>query len=217
MTEAHVTPSATSNLSAGALLRQYREQQGIDQEALAQLLRVSVAKLQALEGDRWNDLPDAMFARTLTLAVCRHLKVDAKPVLDLLPATEASPLAKHDERGLGYAFDRPSLLPQSPLHTVLAFFSPMRSAAVAVFVLAAALFVFTDSPSTDVGTTVETVTSPLNVSAGAPLEAASEAEAPTEPIQQGQMVVTSVHSAAVAEAASAAAAVQATPGASDAR
>ena len=57
------------NPTAGALLRQYREAHGFQVDTLAQALRVSPAKLEALEADRLGDLPDAMFARALTLAV----------------------------------------------------------------------------------------------------------------------------------------------------
>ncbi|MBV8501096.1 MAG: DUF4115 domain-containing protein [Paucibacter sp.] len=53
--------------------------------ALAALLKVPQAKLEALEADRYADLPDATFARALAKAVCRTLKVDAAPVMELLP------------------------------------------------------------------------------------------------------------------------------------
>jgi cytoskeleton protein RodZ len=209
MTEEHVTPSIPAGPSAGALLRQHREALGIAQDALAQMLRVAPSKLKALENDQLDQLPDAMFARALTLAVCRHLKVDAKPVLDLLPAADASRLAVHDERGLDYPLDRPSFLPQSALVTVFRFFSPMRAAAFAVFLLAVGLFVFTDAPETEVKPVVDTVAVPVAV------PAASDASAPADVVQQGNMVMTTVQSPAIAAAASAAA--QAAPGASDAK
>ena len=210
MTEELVTPSTPAGPTAGALLRQYREELGIAQDALAQLLRVAPAKLKALENDQLDQLPDAMFARALTLAVCRHLKVEAKPVLDLLPAADASRLAVHDERGLDYPLDRPSFLPQSALATVLNFFSPMRAAALLVFVLAVVLYVSTDAPVTDTKTATESVTVPVE----SPSVVASDAAASTDTVQAGPMVVTSVHSAAVAAASAAA---QPVPGASDAR
>ena len=194
-------------------MRRYREELGIAQDALAQLLRVSPTKLRALENDQLDQLPDAVFARALTLAVCRHLKVDAKPVLDLLPQADASRLAVHDERGLDYPLDRPSFLPQSALASVVQFFNPMRAAALLVFAAAVVLFVFTDSPSQpEVKESVGTVTTSVAV----PSTSASEASVPEQSVQQGNMVVTSVHSPAIAAAASAAAA-QATSGASDAR
>ena len=92
MTE-EITTSITPSATAGALLRQRREDAGFKLDVLAQALRVSSAKLEALEADRLDDLPDAMFARALTLAVCRQLKTDAAPVLALLPGQDVSRLA----------------------------------------------------------------------------------------------------------------------------
>jgi cytoskeleton protein RodZ len=48
--------------------------------------------MDALENDRWSELPDATFTRALAQTVCRALKVDPKPVLDLLPAAEPKAL-----------------------------------------------------------------------------------------------------------------------------
>ena len=71
--------------SAGALLRSAREAAGLHIAALAVSLKVPVKKLEALEQDRTDLLPDAVFARALAASVCRSLKVDAAPVLARLP------------------------------------------------------------------------------------------------------------------------------------
>ena len=71
--------------SAGALLRQAREEAGLHIGAMAVALKVPVKKIEALEADRLDLLPDAVFARALTGSICRHLKVDAAPILELLP------------------------------------------------------------------------------------------------------------------------------------
>jgi len=71
--------------SAGQLLRAAREARGLHIAALAAMLKVPQAKLEMLEADRWRELPDATFARALAKAVCRTLKIDAAPVLELLP------------------------------------------------------------------------------------------------------------------------------------
>lgn len=73
--------------TAGAWLRNARQQRGLHIAALAVMLKVPQAKLEALEADRYDDLPDATFARALATSVCRALKVDAAPVLALLPRT----------------------------------------------------------------------------------------------------------------------------------
>ena len=214
MTEDHTT-STTPSTTAGALLRQYREAQGFKLDVLAQALRVSPAKLEALEADRLDELPDAMFARALTLAVCRQLKTDAAPVLALLPSQDVSRLAPKNERGLDFPLDRPSFLPQSSFVSVVRLFTPMRWAAVAVFALALviglwpdihALLVFKDDPVTG------TVVSPVAPAIALP---STEAPAPVVENVSGNMVVTTVHSAAVSAQAASAAAPASAAGGSD--
>ena len=75
-------------MTAGGLLRAAREEHGLHIAALAAAMKVAPRKLDALENDRWSELPDATFARALALTVCRTLKIDARPVLDLLPPAE---------------------------------------------------------------------------------------------------------------------------------
>ena len=74
--------------SAGAYLRAARQQSGLHIAALAVMLKVPQAKLEAIESDRWQDLPDMTFVRALAKAMCRALKVDAAPVLAMLPSSE---------------------------------------------------------------------------------------------------------------------------------
>jgi cytoskeleton protein RodZ len=219
MTE-DTTTSTSPSTTAGALLRQYREDHGLALDVLAQALRVAPAKLEALEANQLEVLPDAMFARALTLAVCRQLKVDAAPVLALLPGQDVSRLAAKNERGLDFPLDRPSFLPQSSFLVVTRFFSPMRWAAVAVLVLAIvigfwpdlhALFVFKDEPTA--GTVVVPVTPVVSLPS-------TEAPVPVVDNVSGNVVLTTVHSAAVAaQAAQAASAVPSASalGASDAK
>jgi len=60
--------------SAGTLLRQAREAAGLHVSSLAASLKVPVRKLEALEEDRYEELPDAVFVRALASSVCRTLK-----------------------------------------------------------------------------------------------------------------------------------------------
>ncbi len=94
---------ATPEVSAGALLRQAREAAGLHVAALAVSLKVPVRKLEALEQDRYGDLPDAVFARALASSVCRNLKIDPQPVLSRLPQTAAPRLVQAHE-GIGAPF-----------------------------------------------------------------------------------------------------------------
>ena len=78
-------PPAPKATTAGGLLRQARQAQGLHIAALAAAIKVVPRKLELLESDQYDKLPDATFTRALAQAVCRTLKVDAKPVLALLP------------------------------------------------------------------------------------------------------------------------------------
>jgi cytoskeleton protein RodZ len=99
------TPSGLG--SPGALLRAARERQGLHIAALAAAIKVAPRKLDALENDRWDELPDATFTRALAQTVCRSLKIDARPVLELLPQAAASAL-EASGGGLNMPFhDRP--------------------------------------------------------------------------------------------------------------
>ena len=78
-----------NKLSAGEMLRRAREEAGLHIGALAVSLKVPVKKLEALEADRLDLLPDTVFARALAGTVCRLLKVDPTPVLAAFPQTNA--------------------------------------------------------------------------------------------------------------------------------
>jgi cytoskeleton protein RodZ len=80
------TEPLTDGPSAGALLRAAREKQGLHIAALAAAIKVAPRKLEALEGDRWNELPDATFTRALAQTVCRTLKIEPAAVLARLPS-----------------------------------------------------------------------------------------------------------------------------------
>ncbi len=71
--------------SAGRLLREAREKQGLHIAALAASIKVSPKKLEMLEADRYDALPDATFTRALAQTVCRALKIDPAMILSLLP------------------------------------------------------------------------------------------------------------------------------------
>lgn len=86
---------AGGQMSAGLMLRQAREEAGLHIGALAVSLKVPVKKLEALEADRLDLLPDAVFARALAATVCRTLKIDPAPVLAAFPQTAA----QRDQQG----------------------------------------------------------------------------------------------------------------------
>ena len=99
--------------SPGRLLREARERQGLHIAALAAAIKVAPKKLEALEADRFDALPDATFTRALAQTVCRALKTDPAPVMRLLPPPRGHRLETVGE-GLNTPFrERPGVLVQS--------------------------------------------------------------------------------------------------------
>ncbi len=93
-------------VSAGTMMRSAREAAGLHIAALAVSLKIPVKKLEALEGDRFDLLPDAVFVRALASSVCRTLKIDPQPVLTQLPQT-AAPMLRTDGTGINVPFRQP--------------------------------------------------------------------------------------------------------------
>ncbi len=87
------SPDAGSR-GAGETLRRAREAQNMTLEALAATIKVTPAKLEALELGQFDRLPDANFTRALAMTVCRALKVDPSGVLASLPAAKPTALAE---------------------------------------------------------------------------------------------------------------------------
>lgn len=83
-------------LSAGARMAAARRQRGLSLDLLATQMKVPVARLEALEREQWDQLPDATHARALATSVCRVLELDPAPILAAMP------------RGAGPALERVS-------------------------------------------------------------------------------------------------------------
>jgi cytoskeleton protein RodZ len=77
--------SAASPTTAGGMLRRARQARGMHIATLAASIKVAPRKLELLEADKFDQLTDATFTRALAQAMCRSLKIDAAPVLALLP------------------------------------------------------------------------------------------------------------------------------------
>jgi cytoskeleton protein RodZ len=93
---------APGAVTAGRLLREARQAQGLHIAALASAIKVVPRKLELLEADRLDELPDATFTRALAQTVCRSLKVDPAPVMALLP-----PLGGHRLELVGERLNKP--------------------------------------------------------------------------------------------------------------
>lgn len=90
-------------ISAGSMLRNAREAEGLHIATLAVLLKVPVKKLEALEADQFDLLLDNIFIRALAASVCRTLRIDSAPVLAKLPHASV-PNLKTDEYGINTPF-----------------------------------------------------------------------------------------------------------------
>jgi len=107
------------------------------------MLKVPVKKLEALEADRMDLLPDAVFVRALAASVCRTLRVDAAPILARLPLT-AAPKLRTVESGINAPFRVPGADPGMSMRDRAT--SPLALAVLALFV-GALILVF--APSSD--------------------------------------------------------------------
>lgn len=116
--EVSASPNSARLITAGSLLRAAREREGLHIAALAVSMKVPVKKLEALEADRLDLLPDAVFVRALAGSVCRALKIDSAPVLQLLPAS-SPPRLNSDDRGINTPFDVPGQASNGSLKNLL--------------------------------------------------------------------------------------------------
>jgi cytoskeleton protein RodZ len=127
-----------SPATAGASLRLAREAAGLHIAALAVMLKVPVKKLEALESNRFDLLPDAVFVRGLASSVCRTLKMESAPVLALLPLI-SSPKLTYSGYGLNEEFRAPGDVPSPSIWmhlskpAVVAGFALLFGALVLVF------------------------------------------------------------------------------------
>lgn len=182
-----MTEPTSESVSAGALLRAARERQGLHIAALAAAIKVAPRKLDALENNRWGELPDATFTRALAQTVCRALKTDPAPVLALLPAQEVAVLEPGGSSGLGEPFYDGSERGTSGLGAVA--IRPMVLGALALMAAAAGLYFLpphwlapgASAPATPAPASVpEAASAPASASAA---PAAAQDAAASEPVQ----------------------------------
>lgn len=184
VSEAGVAEVPKSVLSAGGLLKQARQSRGLHIAALSVQLKVPQSKLEALEADRYQDLPDATFARALATAMCRVLKVDAAPILALLPPSSGGSLER-----VSYGLNQP--FRERPMQDEGVSFDALKRPMVwgpLLLLLAALLIYLLPERWTSFGTGTPTANEasaplqPLDASASQPVAAVPlPAEAPATP------------------------------------
>jgi transcriptional regulator with XRE-family HTH domain len=134
-------PEPVPVLSAGALIRQAREEAGLHIASLAMALKVPVKRLEALEADRFDLLPSAVFSRALASSVCRALKLNPTQVLAQLPGLSAPRLGYPEESRLSPYSSGSS----GQSSTFLGSLSRPALAGGALFLAGAALLIFLPS------------------------------------------------------------------------
>lgn len=194
--------------SAGQLLREAREAQGLHVAALAVSLKVPVKKLEALEADRLGELPDAVFVRALASSVCRALKIDPAPVLEKLPQLNTRVLDQV-ESGINVAFrdrgDGPAPSPLAQLNR------PVVLGVLALLMAAVILMLLPDfssrnSASSPAPSSAAALSSSPSAQGEVPM--GSAANVPSVPAASSEQAVTTALSPASAASGSAVLAAQ---------
>lgn len=110
MTDANLDTSAVpSATSPGAALTAARLKQGISIDEVASRLKLSRRQIQALEADRYDELPGATFAKGFLKNYARLLSLDLEPLLQALE--QRLPVAAAELKG---ADASPMYLPRPP-------------------------------------------------------------------------------------------------------
>lgn len=206
MTDATDTAGGSA-ATAGALLRAAREKQGLHIAALAAAIKVAPRKLDALEHDRYDELPDATFTRALAQTVCRTLKIDAQPVLALLPLPDTAAL--DTVAGSLNAPFRERPMREDGTGLAAAAIRPLTWAGLVLLIAAAAVYfvpagtwqrLFAPSPAPAPAVVQAPVAVPSSETApaaatAAPADAASGPAAASAPVAAPAPMIETVHSA----------------------
>jgi cytoskeleton protein RodZ len=149
--------------TAGQLMREAREAQGLHVAALAVSLKVPVKKLEALEADQLEELPDAVFVRALASSVCRALKINPAPVLEKLPQLNTRVLDQ-THSGMNVAFRTRA---DGPAPSMMANLNkPVMFGVLAILLAAIVIMLLPDFTARTAAKATATASSPQVGSAG---------------------------------------------------
>ncbi|UXH77067.1 RodZ domain-containing protein [Roseateles amylovorans] len=136
--------TAATPVTAGAALRRARESRGLHIAALAATLKVPQSKLEAIEADRYSELPDATFARALARSMCRALKVEAEPILAMLPRGGSEASLDRVSPGLNQPF-RERAASQEPMLSPALLKSPVALGVAGLLIAAVVVYALPSS------------------------------------------------------------------------
>jgi cytoskeleton protein RodZ len=104
-------------IGVGTLLARAREEQGLALADIAQQLKFAPRQLEALEEERFEELPGLTFARGMVRNYARLLKLDAEPLLDEVSQRFDTP----DANQLAQRFRQPVPFSDSGKRSTLAY------------------------------------------------------------------------------------------------
>jgi cytoskeleton protein RodZ len=85
-----MSPVTKATVSLGQTLRKARELQGLSISDVSGQIKFAPRKIEALEADDFNNLPEMAFVRGFVRSYAKLLQLDAQQLLDLLPDQDAS-------------------------------------------------------------------------------------------------------------------------------
>jgi cytoskeleton protein RodZ len=188
-TQERSAPDTAARLTAGAMLRAAREAAGLHIGALAVTLRVPVKKLEALEADRFELLPDIVFVRALAASVCRNLNIDPLQVLARLPQTD-SPHLRTDESGINVTFRANAGGSGSLFWDQISKPSVLIGFALLIGALIWAFIVYSTHPPVATADKAELAAAPVSAPMAPPLAASASPAAPLAPASESAAPVT---------------------------
>ena len=103
----------------GAELAAAREARGLGLPEIAQQLKFGVRQLEALEADRFDELPGGTFARGMVRSYARLLKVDPEPLLGRIAGRFDAP----DSNQLAARFSQPVPFSDNARRSTLVYFA----------------------------------------------------------------------------------------------
>lgn len=113
-----MTDTAEAPSGVGAALAAARQERGIGLPEVAQQLKFGVRQLEALEADRFDQLPGGTFARGMVRSYARLLKVDPEPLLARLAGRFDAP----DSNQLAARFSQPVPFSDAGRRSTLVYF-----------------------------------------------------------------------------------------------
>lgn len=82
-----MTGAAPTNEGVGAMLRARRLALGLSQSDIANMVKLSARRIEALENERWEELPNGPFLRGFLRNVARALNLDAAALTEKVDAS----------------------------------------------------------------------------------------------------------------------------------